>query len=159
MQRYKVRGEWSDPPFLTIGFAEMVMWDDCACLLASHKKLVEALEKAAKLARRTAWIAYVWNDHNFEDAYIEARRECKEHGIDSFEAANDYLESVDAALAMVSAIRDPREAQAEIDKLKEIVREYRREHITDHHGCKHDLETNYDDRCATCHKADEVLHD
>ena len=42
--------------------------------------------------------------------------------------------------------------QAEIDKLKEIVREYRS-------GWRHDQCDAKDTRCATCRKADEALHD
>jgi hypothetical protein len=44
-----------------------------------------------KLARRLLWIAFCWNDHNFGDAHILARREAEACGIKSFEQANEWL--------------------------------------------------------------------
>jgi hypothetical protein len=44
-----------------------------------------------KLARRLLWIAFCWNDHNFEGAHILARREAEACGIKSFEQANEWL--------------------------------------------------------------------
>jgi hypothetical protein len=43
VQIYKVRGEWSDPPFLTIGFAEMVMLADHQAAIAALLEVVKAL--------------------------------------------------------------------------------------------------------------------
>ena len=45
------------------------------------------------LARRCLWIAYVWNDHNFEAAHKYAQQEANEHGIKSFKQASDWLRS------------------------------------------------------------------
>lgn len=44
------------------------------------------------LARRCLWIAYCWNDHNFEEAYKYARRDAEACGIKSFEDANHWIE-------------------------------------------------------------------
>lgn len=43
------------------------------------------------LARRCLWIAYVWNDHNFEPAHRYAVRTAEECGIFSLEDANRWL--------------------------------------------------------------------
>ncbi len=43
------------------------------------------------LARRCLWLAFCWNDHNFGPAHEEARKEALKHGIDSFDAANEWL--------------------------------------------------------------------
>ena len=44
------------------------------------------------LARRTLWIAYVWNDHNFDDDIRKyARETAEECGIKSIEDANTFL--------------------------------------------------------------------
>lgn len=59
-----------------------------------------------KLARRTLWIAYVWNDHNFEAAHEVARETCEAVGIKSFDDANRYLESLPAAQAAPAEQRD-----------------------------------------------------
>ena len=45
------------------------------------------------LARRCLWIAFCWNDHNFEAAHKEARKEAEKHGITSFDEANHFLSS------------------------------------------------------------------
>ena len=45
------------------------------------------------LARRCLWLAFCWNDHNFGPAHEEARKEALKHGIDSFDAANEWLAS------------------------------------------------------------------
>ncbi len=45
------------------------------------------------LARRCLWIAYVWNDHNFEAAQKCAKEEAEKRGINSFEQSNDWLRS------------------------------------------------------------------
>jgi hypothetical protein len=44
-----------------------------------------------KLARRCLWIAYVWNDHNFDYAHKYARETAEECGVNSFDDANDWL--------------------------------------------------------------------
>ncbi len=51
------------------------------------------------LARRCLWIAYVWNDHNFQrrpDQY--AREQAQDLGINSFEEANAWIEKINNAL-------------------------------------------------------------
>jgi len=44
-----------------------------------------------KLARRCLWIAYVWNDHNFDAAHKHALQTAEKCGIHSFDDANDWL--------------------------------------------------------------------
>lgn len=53
-------------------------------------------EALVKLARRTLWIAYSWNDHNFEHPLAYARQEASSLGIKSFEEANNWLERITA---------------------------------------------------------------
>ena len=48
------------------------------------------------LARRCLWLAFCWNDHNFGPAHEEARKEALKHGIDSFDAANEWLAAAPA---------------------------------------------------------------
>lgn len=48
-------------------------------------------EATKSMARRLLWIAYSWNDHNFEAAHIEARKEAAKHGITNFDEANAWL--------------------------------------------------------------------
>lgn len=50
----------------------------------------------ANLARGLLWLAFVWNDHNFEAAHKEARRIAERAGIRSFEDANAWLEAAHA---------------------------------------------------------------
>lgn len=50
----------------------------------------------ANLARGLLWLAFVWNDHNFEAAHKEARRIAERAGIRSFEDANAWLEAAPA---------------------------------------------------------------
>jgi len=68
---------------------------------------VEALrnEHTAResMARRLLWLAFVWNDHNFEKAHIEARREAEAHGITTLEQANEWLSRIEAAMAAKEA--------------------------------------------------------
>ena len=45
------------------------------------------------LARRCLWIAYVWNDHNFEAAHKCAKEEAEKHGITSIEDANCWIDA------------------------------------------------------------------
>lgn len=56
-------------------------------------------ETLLKLALRTLWIAYVWNDHNFGPAHKEARKTCQNAGIKTFDQANAWIESKLALLA------------------------------------------------------------
>jgi hypothetical protein len=52
--------------------------------------------QAEAMARRLLWLAYAWNDHNFDAAHIEARREAAKYGIRSFEDANAWLSAASA---------------------------------------------------------------
>ncbi len=83
---------------LTVGKAQMARDSaELRRLCAERDKLkAKAVipEKARDaLARRCLWIAYVWNDHNFRDAYEYAREEAESHGITSFDEANEWLEA------------------------------------------------------------------
>lgn len=49
------------------------------------------------LAFRTLWLAYVWNDHNFKAAHLEARETCGKLGIRSLNEANAWLDKMDRA--------------------------------------------------------------
>ena len=49
------------------------------------------------MARRCLWLAFCWNDHNFGPAHEEARKEALKHGIDSFDAANEWLAAAPSA--------------------------------------------------------------
>lgn len=77
--------------------------EECVKIEAALREQVERLEKAQgpllALARRCLWIAYAWNDHNFDAAHICAKRQAVAAGIASFEQANDWIEDMDAALA------------------------------------------------------------
>lgn len=46
------------------------------------------------LARRTLWVAYCWNDHNFGPAHKYARKAAGQAGINDFDQANAWLESL-----------------------------------------------------------------
>jgi len=48
-------------------------------------------EAVYALARKLLWIAYVWNDHNFDAAHKVALKLAQEFGIESFDQANDWL--------------------------------------------------------------------
>ena len=48
-------------------------------------------EAVYALARKLLWIAYVWNDHNFDHPYKIARALAQEFGIESFDQANAWL--------------------------------------------------------------------
>jgi len=62
--------------------------------LEKHQQAIQAL------ARRTLWIAYCWNDHNFGPAHVEARKEAERFGIDGFHAANAFIEEMPDIKAM-----------------------------------------------------------
>lgn len=69
-------------------------------LSASHAQALDMdacrLEPVAhELARRCLWIAYVWNDHNFDACHIYARQSAKKHGINSFEQAGRWLAALE----------------------------------------------------------------
>ena len=50
----------------------------------------------AELIRTLFWIAFCWNDHNFEVKPEQRAREvCAKYGIETLEQANEYLESLD----------------------------------------------------------------
>lgn len=68
---------------------------------------MSAIETVQALTRRCLWIAYAWNDHNFEAAHLFAKREAEAHGIKSFEDANAFLAQMQAA---------PPECQTEAEK-------------------------------------------
>lgn len=48
-------------------------------------------DKLLALAKRCLFLAYVWNDHNFADAHIEAREQAQRLGINNLEMANEFL--------------------------------------------------------------------
>lgn len=63
--------------------------------LASTEGLGPDAWTVARLARMTLWLAYCWNDHNFQKRPDQYARECaKELGIAGFEDANDWLQGV-----------------------------------------------------------------
>jgi hypothetical protein len=62
-------------------------------------------EKLVKLARKTLWTAFVWNDHNFKPAHEEARKLCKELGINSLDEANAFLDSLEKEGNVKEAIK------------------------------------------------------
>ena len=74
-------------------------------LKRDNEALLEALKKALPLARRNCWLAYVWNDHNFEAAHKEARSECARLGITSFDSANEHLADAEEAIKKVEVGR------------------------------------------------------
>jgi len=51
-------------------------------------------EALVQLARRCLWLAYVWNDHNFDAAHACARKTAEDVGIKSFEEANTWLQAL-----------------------------------------------------------------
>lgn len=64
------------------------------------------VELLKPLARRAVWLAYVWNDHNFDDAHVCARKEAVKAGVNSFDDANIWLDETgdkDKSLAIVRA--------------------------------------------------------
>ena len=58
------------------------------------------------LARRTLWIAFVWNDHNFDAAHKYALETAKKYDIHNFNEANDFLDKCDA---IISSKKDGKE--------------------------------------------------
>jgi len=49
------------------------------------------------MARRTAWAAYCWNDHNFDliDLHTLAIKDAKKSGIESLNDWNEFCNEVD----------------------------------------------------------------
>lgn len=100
-------------------------WANCIEALTAPRAAAdterEAFEQMLELARRTLWLAYVWNDHNFEAAHIEARKTARQNGIDNLEQANKWLADMPhridrAALAQPAKEQEPYSAlQAIID--------------------------------------------
>lgn len=82
------------------------------------------------MARKLLWIAYVWNDHNFDHPYKVAREMAQEFGIESFDQANAWLTEqaklIDAspkgedsiARAFDRAVLDPMRREAKADSPK-----------------------------------------
>lgn len=99
------------PALQTVGelkaFEAGAEWQARAAL-AQSERVPEAVRDA--LARRCLWLAFCWNDHNFGPAHEEARKEALKHGIDSFEAANEWL-------AAAPAHQAERQAQGEVQGL------------------------------------------
>jgi hypothetical protein len=54
----------------------------------------EQYQNLRKLAFRTIWLGYAWNDHNFDHAHIEARTSCEAVGITSFDKGNAFLSAL-----------------------------------------------------------------
>lgn len=86
----------------------MTAADQCAALIRDHAdtllaalegKPVSCTQPVYAMAYRLLWLAFVWNDHNFEDAHIEARDTALEFGITSFDEANAWLEKQRALVA------------------------------------------------------------
>ena len=46
------------------------------------------------LARRTIWLAFTWNDHNFEPAHVMARETCHALGIEDQNMAEQIYEDL-----------------------------------------------------------------
>lgn len=67
---------------------------DVNWMVEQRDQIREENEKLQQLARRTLWIAYCWNDHNFEAAHLQARKEAEAAGIHTFEEANAFLASL-----------------------------------------------------------------
>ena len=82
------------------------------------------------LARRCLWLAFCWNDHNFGPAHEEARKEALKHGIDSFDAANEWLAAAPAHPA-------ERQEQGEVQRLRDVLDEYERQ--TKALPCQHEI--------------------
>lgn len=68
----------------------------------------EDYEKLVVLARRTLWIAYCWNDHNFAAPETYATSDAKSKGFKDLKDANEWLSSlpnVESDLALVPPIK------------------------------------------------------
>lgn len=53
-------------------------------------------EQEQELIRTLFWIAFVWNDHNFERGPEERAREvCAKHGVTNLASANAFLEALE----------------------------------------------------------------
>jgi predicted nicotinamide N-methyase len=85
---------WLAAGIMTQLFAAACTPPNILTLIDENERLKQQNEKLQALARRTLWIAYVWNDHNFYAACVEARTEAEKHGIHNFEEANEFLSSL-----------------------------------------------------------------
>lgn len=79
----------------------------------------DTLNTVQALARRCLWIAYCWNDHNFDAAYGYARETAKAHGINSLEDANALIEQIEQMRS-----EDSRRPPFAVDILGNPMREY-----------------------------------
>jgi hypothetical protein len=105
----KARGE--PVGYVTDNFLEMVRDPDCGIGMVQRLQTDRASrpvffaphapkitnEALVKLARRCLWLAYVWNDHNFDAAHVCARKTAEDVGIESFEEANTWLQALKEA--------------------------------------------------------------
>ena len=92
------------PALQTVGelkaFKAGAEWKARAALSANHSEQVRHMVPEPvrdAMARRCLWLAFCWNDHNFGPAHEEARKEALKHGIDSFDAANEWLAAAPSA--------------------------------------------------------------
>lgn len=87
-------------PYVYAAADELMSIARAALSAPSHGEQVrEAAPEPVRdaLARRCLWLAFCWNDHNFGPAHEEARKEALKHGIDSFDAANEWLAAAPSA--------------------------------------------------------------
>ena len=75
------------------------------------------------LARRCLWLAFCWNDHNFGPAHEEARKEALKHGIDSFDAANEWLAAAPATPAAQGAAVQWVPVSERLPQIKQVLSE------------------------------------
>ncbi|MBI6948557.1 hypothetical protein [Pseudomonas koreensis] len=66
---------------------------DVSWMVEQRDRMRDSIEDLTSLARRTLWIAFCWNDHNFDHPHLLARKEAEELGITTFEQANAWLEA------------------------------------------------------------------
>lgn len=81
-------------------YEKLALYDRAALTAPSHGEQVRQMVPEPvrdALARRCLWLAFCWNDHNFGPAHEEARKEALKHGIDSFDAANEWLAAAPSA--------------------------------------------------------------
>lgn len=80
---------------------------------------VDVLES---LARRLLWLAFCWNDHNFDAAHKCAREEAARHGITDLDKANDWLSGRDLPETKTAGITSPKlEERYIVVKLKDLI--------------------------------------
>lgn len=84
----------------------------------------DVLNVMTRLAYRTLWLAFRWNDHNFKAAHIEAREACARIGIVTDDQADEWLEHGklppivlrDAPSELLATIIGPEEYEADINR-------------------------------------------